>query len=605
MLAIMGPSGSGKTTLLNTLAGNASNVYGWINIEGQKATKPLQKRIGYVLQEDSFLANLTLRETLLFTAVLKMEGNISLRDKKSRVDEIIRALGLEACCNTIMGGPGQRGLSGGEKKRANIACEMLAEPSILLLDEPTSGLDSTYAFSMIKRLRSLCNMKGISIVASIHQPSSELFNSFDSLLALSLGHTVYSGPIDGVVGYLAKLGLPCPSYYNPADHLMDKSVEKDSSNKLRKLWDEKQDLVGSKINGFCDGLDSNQPVEHLSATYKFNLCQHTHYPTSWFIQFAAILWRTFKNSKTLILSSQMIFSMTAIGLVIGVTYFQLPHAEANINDRYGLMFFIIIHATFISAFNNLITFAAERNVLNKDRASGLYHISAYYAAKSIAELPIQFFLPSLFFNICYWLSGVAWLPDDLGLYFVYWLALLLLVTTGSSVGSFFGAYFVDPGISIIYLPVLVVAWLMFGGFFSRNFPIWLYWLTYLSPANYGFDAALQIVFTENMIIQCRPNNSFFVGCNKGLITNVTGLDVLANGDVTIDFPLWVNILVLVLTIVFFRTIAYLSIRFLNRPHNFITRTKQKITNFYWKQYNALKENLSYCCSRRHIYQTQV
>ena len=173
--------------------------------------------IGYVLQEDSFLVNLTLKETLLFMAVVKMDGKIPFKSKKARVDEIINALGLENCCNTIMGGPGKRGLSGGEKKRANIACEMLADPSILLLDEPTSGLDSTYAFSMVKRLRNLCKMNGISILASIHQPSSELFHSFDTLLALSLGYTVYSGPISGLVGYLSGCGLPCPSYYNPAD----------------------------------------------------------------------------------------------------------------------------------------------------------------------------------------------------------------------------------------------------------------------------------------------------------------------------------------------------------------------------------------------------
>ncbi|KAI6657322.1 hypothetical protein LOD99_70 [Oopsacas minuta] len=610
MLAVMGPSGSGKTTLLNTLAGNAGNVYGWINIEGQRATKQLQKHIGYVLQEDSFLANLTLKETLIFMAIVKMERKISFKDRKARVDELIKALGLEVCCNTIMGGPGGRGLSGGEKKRANIACEMLAEPSILLLDEPTSGLDSTYAFTMIKQLRNLCTKRGISIVASIHQPSSELFNSFDSLLALSLGRTVYSGPINGLVGYLANCGLPCPAYYNPADHLMNKSVEEASSSKLMKLWGERQNPVnlnGSIVrNGFSDVFDSNQPVKHMSATHKFNLCHRTHYPNSWFVQFAAILWRTFKNSKTLIVSTHMISTMIAIGFILGVTYFRMPHTEANVNDRYGILFFLFIYVLFMSAFSNLITFAAERNVVDKERASGLYHISAYYVAKSLAELPIQFFLPSLFFNICYWLSGVAWLPEDLGLYFALWLVLLLLVTTGSSVGSFFGAYFIDTSISILYMPVLVLAWMLFGGFYSRNFPDWLNWLTYISPVNYGFDASLQLIFTENMIIQCRPNNnSLFADCNQGLVTNITGLDVLARGDITIDFPLWLNILLLLLTIVLFRLLAYLSIRFLNRPNNLITRTKQKITNIFWKQYNTLKEKLLHGCSRRYTYQTQV
>ena len=361
--------------------------------------------LGYVRQEDSFLVNLTLKETLLFMAVVKMDGKTPYKDKKARVDEIIHALGLENCCNTIMGGPGKRGLSGGEKKRANIACEMLADPSILLLDEPTSGLDSTYAFNMVKRLRNLCKIGGTSIIASVHQPSSELFHSFDSLLALSLGYTVYSGPIGGLVGYLSGCGLPCPSYYNPADHLMNKSVGKDSRSKLKKLWAEKETIdVNSNgcivRNGSHNGRNSKQ-LEHLSAPPKFTICNRTHYATSWFVQFAAILWRTFKNSKTIIVSTHMILTMISIGYIIGFTYFRMPHTEEHVNDRYGLIFFLITYLLFITAFGNLITFAAERNVVNKERASGLYHVSAYYVAKSVAELPIQFFLPSLFFNITY------------------------------------------------------------------------------------------------------------------------------------------------------------------------------------------------------------
>ena len=567
--------------------------------------------LGYVLQEDSFLINLTLKETLIFMAVVKMDGKVPYKDKKSRVEEIINALGLENCCNTIMGGPGKRGLSGGEKKRANIAREMLADPSILLLDEPTSGLDSSYAFSMVKRLRDLCTMDGISIVASIHQPSSELFQSFDSLLALSLGYTVYSGPIGGLVEYLAGCYLPCPSYYNPADHLMNKSVEEESRNKLKKLWIEKEN-TGVKVNGsvvcngFHNGMISNQPLENLSAPRKFNLCNRTHYATSWFVQFAAILWRTFKNSKTIIVSTHMTVTMIFIGFIIGFAYFRMPHTEAHINDRYGLVFFLIIYMMFTTAFSNMIIFAAERNVVNKERASGLYHVSAYYVAKSVAELPIQFFLPSLFFNIAYWFSGLQLLPDDLGLFFVLWLLMLLIVTTGNSVGSFFGAYFVDSGIAFLYIPVLLLGWMLFAGFYSRNLPIWLNWLGYLSPLNYGFDAALQLVFTENVVIQCKPNNnSLFEGCNQGLVTNFTGLDVIAVGDITIDFPLWVNLLALFFTIFLFQTLAYMSLRFLNRPNNLITRTKQKISNITWKQYISLKEKLIYCCSRRHTYVTQV
>ena len=564
---------------------------------------------GYVLQEDNFLANLTLRETLLFMAVVKMERQIPFSEKKRRVDGLIQALGLQLCCNTIVGGPGKRGLSGGEKKRANIACEMLAEPSILLLDEPTSGLDSTFAFTMVQQLRNLCTSKGIAIVASIHQPSSDLFHSFDSLLSLSLGRSVYSGPVRELTGYLEAAGLPCPAFYNPADHLMNQSVLEASSSRLRELWANRERESAVRVNGktgFREAIDPEQPVALLSATKSLNVCRSSHYPSSWLTQFAAILWRTFKNSKSLIISTHMTAAMLSIAVFVGFAYVQMPHQERYINDRYGCVFFILLYLTFMSAFNNLITFSAERNVVNKERASGLYHVSAYYAAKSIAELQIQFVLPSLFFNIIYWMSGLHQLPQDLGMYFALWLVILLMVTAGSSVGSFFGAFFTDPGIAIMYMPVVIMAWMLFAGFYSRLIPSWLIWVSYLSPINYGFDAGLQVVFTENMVIQCRGrNDSIFQTCNSGMQSNITGLEVLRAGDVTIDFSLWLNILLLLLTTVLFRTLAYLTLRFLNRPNNIITRTQQKMHNIVWSRYSLFKERLMYSCSRRHSYSTQA
>ena len=557
-----------------------------------------------MLQEDSFLANLTLKETLLFMAVVKMEQRVPFSEKQARVREIIHALGLDACCNTLIGGPGQRGLSGGEKKRANIACEMLAEPSLLLLDEPTSGLDSSYALSMVKRLKNLCTSKRISVVASIHQPSSELFRAFDSLLALSVGRTVYSGPIDELVGYLKLSGLPCPDYYNPADHLMNISVGEESSSKLRKLWGDRKSEVSHMPNGICNNA-LEAPI-NISPPSVPQFCHLSYYPSWWVTQFGALLWRTFKNSKTLIVSTHMTITMILISFIIGFAYFQMPHDEAHINDRFGYLFFTMVYLMFIASFNNLITYAAERNVVNKERASGLYHISAYYIAKSLAELPIQLFLPSLFFNVTYWLSGVHMLALDWPLYFALWANLMLIVTTGSSVGSFFGAYFVDTGIALLYMPVLILAWMLFGGFYSRQFPAWLNFLSILSPINYGFDAALQLVFTGNMVVACNQNNnSLFEACNQGLRNNVTGLDVLNSGAIVIDYPLWINILVLVLTSVLFRALAYLTIRFINRPNNRVTRVKQRINNITWKQYKRVKERAAECYSRRQTYELNV
>lgn len=143
-------------------------------------------------QEDVFLGTLTVRETITYSAMLRLPSSTTKDDVHEIVENTIVEMGLEECADHLIGNWHLRGISGGEKKRLSIALEIITEPYILFLDEPTTGLDSAAAFFIAHALRNIAR-SGRTIISSIHQPSSEVFALFDDLFLLSNGETVYFG----------------------------------------------------------------------------------------------------------------------------------------------------------------------------------------------------------------------------------------------------------------------------------------------------------------------------------------------------------------------------------------------------------------------------
>ncbi|PKY40513.1 ABC transporter-like protein, partial [Rhizophagus irregularis] len=173
----MGPSGCGKTTLLNLLGDRVGSkgVQGTITLNGHKITKNSKRFVAYCTQDDIFFPHLTVKETLSYTARLRLPREMSRRDKLKQVENTMALLNLTKCANTIIGDHRTRGVSGGERKRANIASELLTDPSVILLDEPTSGLDSSLALELTKILKEFAVKQRKTIIMVIHQPSSQVF----------------------------------------------------------------------------------------------------------------------------------------------------------------------------------------------------------------------------------------------------------------------------------------------------------------------------------------------------------------------------------------------------------------------------------------------
>ncbi|KAJ3273819.1 hypothetical protein HDU76_010769, partial [Blyttiomyces sp. JEL0837] len=217
IMAIMGPSGAGKSSLLDIMHGKSKSgiVKGTVMVDGHLLPASiLRSLIGYVDQEDLLMPALTVRETLMFSAMLRLPESVSIAEKKKRVEEVLSTLGLMHCAETRIGGFGKRGISGGEKRRVSIGVELVTSPSVLLLDEPTSGLDSFNALSVVRTLADLAHKHGKTIIFTIHQPRSDVYTLFDNVLVLAGGATLYCGPGSGASAHVRNMGSPCPDGYN-------------------------------------------------------------------------------------------------------------------------------------------------------------------------------------------------------------------------------------------------------------------------------------------------------------------------------------------------------------------------------------------------------
>lgn len=226
VMAIMGASGAGKTTFLDILARKNKRgiASGEFYVNGERVIDAEYRSVvGFVDQDDTMLPTLTVHETILTSALLRLPRDMGTAVKEQKVFEVEKQLGIYHIKDQFIGseeGKG-RGISGGEKRRVGIACELVTSPSILFLDEPTSGLDAFNAFNVVECLVNLAKNYNRTVIFTIHQPRSNIVALFDQLLLLAQGRVVYSGPFSGCQQYFDRIGYSCPPGFNIADYLVD------------------------------------------------------------------------------------------------------------------------------------------------------------------------------------------------------------------------------------------------------------------------------------------------------------------------------------------------------------------------------------------------
>ena len=267
LLAIMGASGAGKTSFLDILArkNKRGAVMGDFWLNGEKvASDEFRSVIGFVDQDDTMLPTLTVHETILDSALLRLPKDMSRSAKEQKVEDVERQLGIYHIRHQLIGSEeGTRGISGGEKRRVGIACELVTSPSILFLDEPTSGLDAYNAFNVVECLVNLVKTYNRTVVLTIHQPRSNIVALFDQLMLLAEGRVVYSGPFHKCQSYFDSIGYACPPGFNIADYLVDLTMHAGAPADLEE--EDEPEYLGGVEDGRATRASSTMAVKSIAS----------------------------------------------------------------------------------------------------------------------------------------------------------------------------------------------------------------------------------------------------------------------------------------------------------------------------------------------------
>ena len=483
----MGPSGSGKTTLLNIIAGRAgkhsikgAELTGEISLDG-RIIDPIKERneFAYVMSDDSLFSTLTPRESLTFQARLRLP-HLTDAERTSKVNRLLKALKLDNCADTLMGDERIKGVSSGERKRTAVGTELVHDPALVLLDEPTSGLDSYTAFELVENLRSITN-QGRSVITTIHQPRSEIFDLFHDVVFLWLGAIIYQGPAKGVRDYFAAAGHVCPEKHNPADYVMHliQTLPEDELNRLVALRD--TDAIKVTIGEsrrVAAEIPPVPPVVHRA-------------PTG--VQTRVLLSReiknTFRNKQVMGMRVAAALFMSAL---FGGIFWQVGKASTlrtptfsmtQVTSYVGAVTFVAISNMFSNVQPILLSFPKEKPIFIREYSSGAYSATIYYICKSIVELPILAVQSGLSLLVVYFMIGFS------GSFPLIWLGIFLIGLASASLAIMFTTRVSQIKTAMELAPLVFVPQIFFSGVFVRIelIPAVLRWIQYIVPLKYGVN----------------------------------------------------------------------------------------------------------------------
>ncbi|CAN1299134.1 ABC transporter G family member 14 [Linum perenne] len=549
ILAMLGPSGSGKTTLLTALGGRLNGkLSGKITYNGQPFSGIIKRRTGFVAQDDVLYPHLTVAETLMFTALLRLPKTLTREEKAQHVERVIVELGLTRCRNSMIGGPLFRGISGGEKKRVSIGQEMLINPSLLLLDEPTSGLDSTTAQRILTTVKRLAD-GGITVVTTIHQPSSRLYYMFDKVVLLSEGSPIYYGPASTALDYFSSIGFSTSMTVNPSDLLLDLANGTNGSE-LGENTEKEQKLVRETlISAYEKNIFTSLKVELCNLdisnfSYTKGIGRNIkseEWSTSWWHQFKVLFQRGLRERRFESFNKLRIFQVISVAVLGGLLWWQTP--TSHIEDRIALLFFFSVFWGFYPLYNAVFTFPQERRMLIKERASGMYHLSSYFLARTFGDLPLELALPTAFVFILYWMGG---LKADPVTFILSLIAVLYSVLVSQSLGLAIGAILMDVKKATTLASVTTLVFLIAGGYYVQQIPPFIVWLKYLSYSYYCYKLLLGVQYKEDDVYEC----------SKGVLCRVG--DYPAIKSMGLD-NLWMDVCIMALMLVGYRLLAYFAL----------------------------------------------
>ncbi|XP_052883731.1 pleiotropic drug resistance protein 1-like isoform X1 [Gossypium arboreum] len=532
LTALMGVSGAGKTTLMDVLAGRKTGGYidGNITVSGfPKKQETFARVSGYCEQNDIHSPHVTVYESLLYSAWLRLSSEVDAQTRKMFIEEVMELVELKPLRHALVGIPGVNGLSTEQRKRLTIAVELVANPSIIFMDEPTSGLDARAAAIVMRTVRNTVDT-GRTVVCTIHQPSIDIFEAFDevrnifqkkkkekrsgsilvSFICISVtkiklqlqlflmkrgGQEIYVGPLGHHSRHLIKYfeGIQGVSKikdgYNPATWMLEVTS---TAQELSLGVDFAEIYKKSDLYRRNKALieDLSKPAPGAKELYFA-----TQYSQSFLTQCTACLWKQhwsyWRNPPYT--AVRFLFT-TVIALMFGTVFWDLGSKTKRIQDlsnAMGSMYAAVLFLGIQNASSVQPVVAVERTVFYRERAAGMYSAMPYAIAQVLIEIPYIFVQASVYGLIVYAMIGFEWTVAKFFWYLFFMFFTLLYFT-------FYGmmAVAVTPNhyIAAIVSAAFYGVWNLFSGFIipRPSMPIWWRWYYWICPVSwtlYGLVAS--------------------------------------------------------------------------------------------------------------------
>ncbi|KAL6533835.1 transcription factor [Orobanche hederae] len=502
LTALMGVSGAGKTTLMDVLAGRKTGGYieGSIKISGYPKNQATFARIsGYCEQTDIHSPNVTVYESLVYSAWLRLARDIDAETRKVFVEEVMELVELKPLRGSLVGLPGVNGLSTEQRKRLTIAVELVANPSIIFMDEPTSGLDARAAAIVMRTVRNTVNT-GRTVVCTIHQPSIDIFEAFDELFLMKRGgQEIYVGPLGRHSTHLVKYfeGVEgvnkIKDSYNPATWMLEVTT---SAQELLLGVDFTEHYKKSDLYMRNKALIKELSVARPGTK---DLYFPSKYSQSFLTQCIACLWKQHWSYWRNPPYTAVRFLFTAfIAFIFGTMFWDLGSrwkTQQDLFNAMGSMYAAINFLGFQYGSTVQPVVAIERTVFYREKAAGMYSALPYAFSQFLIEIPYVFVQSVVYCLVVFSMMGFDWSVEKFFwfiyfvffsfLYFVLYGMMTVAVTPNHNVAAIISSFFYG-------------IWNLFSGFIipRPRIPVWWRWYYWANPIAYTLYGLVVTQFGE-------------------------------------------------------------------------------------------------------------
>lgn len=470
LIGIMGGSGAGKSTLLNILNGNYTPTQGKVSINGidiHHEKEEIEGVIGYVSQDDLLIEELTVFQNLFYNAKLCF-GSQPDKIIAKKVLKTLSALGLYETKDLKVGSPLDKTISGGQRKRLNIALELIREPSVLFVDEPTSGLSSRDSENIMDLLKELA-LKGKLIFVVIHQPSSDIFKMFDKLLILDQGgYPIYNGnPVDAVIYFKTLVNhvnsneSECPTCGNVNPEQIFNIIESKVVDEYGNLTHNRKTKPKEWNKQYKDNLEPKS----LSSEYDDSeIPENTTRIPNLFKQFKVFFTRDIlsklTNRQYLIIN---LFEAPALAAILAffVRFYNVERTPSEYIFRDSenvpqFLFISVVVALFLG-----LTVAAEEIIKDQKILKRESFLNLSKGSYLFSKISIMFIISAIQ-SLLYVVVGNLILGID-DMWFAYWLIMFSTSCFANLLGLNISASFNSAKVIYILIPILIIPQLLFSG----------------------------------------------------------------------------------------------------------------------------------------------